>query len=87
MHTSLLWTGWGLIAGSLLVELFLSTVDPFWAPQHLTLLATFAWAQDAALVLGAALVAAAAVVFRLAPPDTPRQRRAAPGEAPVDWYS
>ena len=70
---------------SLLVALSLSAVDPLWAGQHLTLLTTFTWAQQAALVLGAALIAAGLVVVRLAPPPIARPDAAA--NAPSDWFS
>ena len=71
MHRTLLGTGFGLMVLSLLVALFISAVDPLWAAQHLTLLAAFTWVRDAALVMGAALVAAGLVVVRLAPAARP----------------
>ena len=86
MHRMLLGTGSGLMLASLLVALFLSAVDPLWASEHVTLLATLAWAQQAALVLGAALIAAGLVVVRLAPAPTAR-RDARPVDAPSDWFS
>lgn len=85
MHRTLLGTGSGSMVVSLLVALVLSAVDPLWAAQHPTLHATLQWAQDAALVLGAALLAAGLVVVRLAPP--PAARRDAGGQAPADWFS
>lgn len=85
VHRMLLGTGSGLMVVSLLVALLLSAADPLWAAQHLTLLTTFAWAQQAALVLGAALLAAGLVVVRLAPP--PVARPDAGADAPSDWFS
>lgn len=70
---------------SLLVALFLSAVDPLWATQHVTVLVAFGWVQHAALVLGAALVAAGQVVVRLAPPPVPRRdENSAPSS---DWFA
>lgn len=71
---------------SLLVALFLSAVDPLWAAEHVTLLAVLAWAQQAALVLGAAVLAAGLVVVRLAPAPT-AGRDTRPADAPADWFS
>lgn len=71
---------------SLVVTWFLSAVDPLWAAEHVTLLATFAWAQQAALVLGAALVAAGLVVVRLAPTPVVKPD-ALSANAPSDWFS
>lgn len=85
MHRTLLGTGSGLMIVSLVVALLLSAVDPLWAAQHLTLLATFAWAQQAALVLGAAVLAAGLVVVRLAPP--PIARPDARADTPSDWFA
>jgi len=70
---------------SLLLTWLLSAVEPSWASENVTTLATFAWAQQAALVLGAVLVAAGLVVVRLAP--APTARREAPADAPADWFS
>lgn len=83
MHKSLTATGAGLIGFSLLVVLFLSVVDPLWAGQHLTLISVFGWAQQAALVLGAALFAAGQVVSRLAPPA----KKSSPSEPSEDWFA
>jgi hypothetical protein len=73
------------VTASLLVALFLSAVDPLWAEQHVTLLVAFGWAQQAALVLGAALIAAGQVVVRLAPP--PVARRDARPDQSSDWFA
>lgn len=70
---------------SLLLTWLLSAVDPSWASENVTTLATFSWAQQAALVLGAALVAAGLVVVRLAP--APAAKRETPVDAPSDWFS
>lgn len=85
MHRSLWGAGAGLMTASLFVTLVISAVDPLWAGQHITLLTACAWAQQAALLLGAALVAAGSVVVRLAPPQVvPRDVRT---DAPSDWFS
>ena len=70
---------------SLFFALVLSAVDPSWAAQHVTLLVAFGWVQQAALVLGAALVAAGQVVVRLAPPPLPK--RDARSDSATDWFS
>lgn len=70
---------------SLFLTWLLSAVDPTWASENATTLATFYWAQQAALVLGAALLAAGLVVSRLAPART--VERAAPVDTPSDWFS
>jgi hypothetical protein len=85
MGTSLTATGAGVMAGSLLIALFLSAVDPLWAGQHLTLMSICSWAQQAALVLGAALVAAGLVVARLAPASAARSQSRP--EASADWFA
>jgi len=85
MHRTLLGTGSGLVVTSLFVTWFVAAVDPLWATENVTLLATMHWAQQAALVLGAALVAAGLVVVRLAP--SPTAARDAPAAAPTDWFS
>ena len=72
------------MAASLLVALFSSAVDPLWAEQHVTLLVAFGWAQQAALLLGAALIAARQVVVRLAPPVAQRDARSEPS---ADWFA
>ena len=85
MHRALWVTGSGLMAVSLLVALVLPSIDPLWAAEHVTLLAAFAWVQQAALVLGAALFAAGHIVVRVAPPRGARvDTRPA---APVDWFA
>ncbi len=73
------------MAASLLVALFLSAVDPLYAEQHVTLLVAFGWAQQAALLLGGALVAAGHVVVRLAPP--PVVRPDARSEPSSNWFA
>ena len=86
MGTSLTRTGAALVVASLLVTMFLSAVDPLWAGQHLTLFAVWSWAQQAALVLGAALLAAGLVVSRLA--TTPAgSLRSTRQEPTVDWFA
>lgn len=85
MHRALLGTGSGLMLASLLLTWLLSAVDPSWAAENATTLASLDWAQRAALVLGAALVAAGLVVARLAP--APRTKREAREDAPSDWFS
>lgn len=85
MHRQLWGTGTGLMGASLLVALFLSAVDPVWAEQHVTLLVAFGWAQQAALLLGAALIAAGQVVVRLAPP--PVAQADARSEPSADWFA
>ena len=78
-------TGAGLTAASLLVALLLPSVDPLWAVEHVTLLGPFAWTQQPALVLGAALFAAGHIVVRGASPRGARlDTRPA---APVDWFA
>lgn len=83
MHRPLWGTGTGLMAASLLVALFLSAVDPVWAEQHVTLLVAFGWVQQAALLLGATLIAAGQV--RLAPP--PVAQPDARSEPSADWFA
>jgi hypothetical protein len=73
------------MVASLLVALILSTVDPLWAEQHLTLLVALGWAQQAALVLGATLIGAGLVVVRLAPPPV-AHAGARPGPS-SDWFA
>ncbi len=85
MHRPLWGTGTGLMAVSLLVALFLSSVDPLWAEQHVTLLVAFGWAQQAALLLGAALIAAGLVVARLAPP--PLAQHGARSQPSANWFA
>ncbi len=85
MHRQLWGTGTGLMGASLLVALFLSAVDPLWAAQHVTLLVAFGWAQQAALLLGGALVAAGHVVVRLAPP--PVAQPDARSEPSANWFA
>lgn len=72
------------MAASLLFTLFLSAIDPLWAGEHLTFLAVFDWARQAALVLGAALIAAATVVSRLTPAAP---RHASRPEPASDWFA
>lgn len=83
VHRPLWWTGSGLMAGSLLLALLLLKVDPTWSSQHLTLLSLASWAQQAALVLGAALIAAGLVVVRLAPSAAVQ----AASKVDADWYA
>ena len=78
-------TGSGLMVASLLMTWFLSEVDVAWAVENRTLLATFGWAQQAALVLGAALIAAGLVVVRLTPAGS--DRLSAGANAPTDWFA
>jgi hypothetical protein len=85
VHRTLWGTGSGLMVASLLVALILSTVDPLWAEQHLTLLVALGWAQQAALVLGATLIGAGLVVVRLAPPPV-AHAGARPGPS-SDWFA
>ena len=85
MSKSLWGTGSGLMLVSLFSAVLLSAVDPAWAGEHLTLLVVWGWAQQAALVLGAALIAAGSVVARLAPP--PVGQRAANSEPSSDWFA
>lgn len=85
MHRVLWATGAGLVVLSLLVALVLSAVDPLWAAEHVTLLAAGTWAQQAALVLGAALLAAGLVVVRLAPPAEARVDARRDGSS--DWFA
>jgi uncharacterized membrane protein len=85
VHTGLRGAGAALMVASLLVTLVVSAVDPLWAEQHVTLLAAFGWAQHAALVLGAALIAAGLVVVRLAPPPVVQTGRRP--EPTSDWFA
>lgn len=85
VHKALSGTGAGLLGVSLVVALVLSAVDPSWAAQHVTLLVVFGWVQQAALALGATLVAAGQVVVRLAPP--PVARRTGSSEPSPDYFA
>ena len=71
------------MGASLLLALLLSAVDPSWATEHVTLLVALGWMQQAALILGAALVAAGSVVVRLAPPPV----RRAGADTGSDWVA
>jgi hypothetical protein len=73
------------MVASLFMTLVVSTVDPLWAGQHLTLLAFFGWAQQAALVLGAGLIAAGLVVVRLAPLSA--AKAGAQPDPSSDWFA
>lgn len=87
MHRPLYATGSGLIVVSLFLALLLSAVDASWAVEHRTVLTLGAWSQQAALVLGAALVAAGLVVARLVP-EVVRTRQTEAGQAaPQDWFA
>ncbi len=87
MHRTLFGAGSALIFVSLLIALFLSAVDPLWASGHLTTYAVLAWAQQAGLVLGSAVVAAGLVVVRLAPAPPKLGDERAAGSPPSDWFS
>jgi len=77
-------TGTGLLVASLLVALVFSAVDPRWATQNVTLLVLFGWAQQAALLLGAALIAAGQIVLRLGPPVAQPDARSEPSS---NWFA
>ena len=83
VHKALTATGAGLMGGSLLLALLLSAVDPAWATEHVTLLVVFGWMQQAALILGAAFVAAGSIVVRLAPPTV----RRVGADTGSDWFA